>query len=209
MLHINLLGIPEIYLDKPPNLRFRTRKAQALLIYLVSTERNWPRDTLAALFWPETADKRAHKNLRDILPSLRKQAGAYLTLNDETIGINPSTQYSCDVTRFVAALEGSLHSIEISTLCKTLELYRGEFLEGYDTAKISIDFELWTLRERERLQQLALMGFSTLCRRQQESGAYEDALRTNRRLLKLAPWDEATHREQMQILVALGISMAR
>ena len=37
MLHVNLLGILEIYLDAPPNLDFRTRKAQALLIYLTVT----------------------------------------------------------------------------------------------------------------------------------------------------------------------------
>ena len=72
MLHIKLLGTPQIYLDEPLALRFRTRKAQALLIYLAVTQRRWTRDALATLFWPETSDATARKNLRDILPSLRR-----------------------------------------------------------------------------------------------------------------------------------------
>ena len=72
MLHIKLLGTPEIYLNTPPSQRFRTRKAQALLIYLAVTKRGCRHDSLATLFWPETSDQRARKNLRDILPSLRR-----------------------------------------------------------------------------------------------------------------------------------------
>ena len=200
MLHINLLGIPEIFMDAPPNLRFRTRKAGALLIYLAVTERSWSRDNLATLFWPETADQRARKNLRDILPTLRKQVGDYLTFDDDNIGLNPVRQYSCDVTRLRTVVERQLPHIDCNTLAETLALYRGEFLEGYTTSRISADFELWALHERERLLQLALLGFSTLCRWQQEAGAIEAALATNRQLLKLAPWDEAAHRQQMLLL---------
>ena len=204
MLHINLLGIPEIYVDIPLNLRFRTRKAQALLIYLAVTEQRWTRDALATLFWPETSDARARKNLRDILPPLRQQLGPYLRIDDERLGMNPSSKYKCDVTQFTTLLEGHLQEIETATLATTLALYRGEFLAGYRTSTISVDFELWALRERERLHQLALMGFTTLCQRQQEDGAYDAALVTNRQLLKLAPWDETAHRQQMLLLIQSG-----
>lgn len=204
MLYLNLLGTPEIYLDDFPRLRFRTRKAEALLIYLAATDRSWSRDSLATLFWPETDDLTARKNLRDILPSLRRQLGDYLLLDDETIGLHPGRQYKCDVSQFSAVLERPLQNVKTDSLADTLALYRGEFLEGYATSRISVDFELWGLRERERLHQLALMGFTTLCQRQQETGAYEAALTTNRQLLKLAPWDEAAHRQQMMLLVQSG-----
>jgi len=204
MLHINLLGTPEIYQDNELAVRFRTRKAQALLIYLAITERSWPRDTLATLFWPETTDTRARKNLRDILPPLRRQLGDYLRIDDNIIGLAPASQYKCDVSQFRAVLEKPLQSIEIDLLTKTLALYRGEFIEGYRTSTISADFELWALRERERLHQLTLMGFTTLCQRQQAAGTYEAALQTNRQLLDLAPWDEGTHQQQMRLLAQSG-----
>ena len=200
MLTINLLGTPEIYLDTPPNLHFRTRKAQALLIYLAVTGRRWSRDALATLFWPETDDFTARKNLRDILPSLRRQLDDYLYFDEESIGLAMGGLSKCDVTHFCAILERPLPTVETDKLAAALALYRGEFLEGYATSRISADFELWTLRERERLHQLALMGFTTLCRRQQEGGEYDAALATNRQLLKLVPWDEAAHRRQMLLL---------
>ncbi|HRW09027.1 MAG TPA: BTAD domain-containing putative transcriptional regulator [Caldilineaceae bacterium] len=203
-LFLNLLGTPEIYLEDQLLLRFRTRKAQALLIYLAATNRNWTRDALATLFWPETDDAGARKNLRDILPSLRRQLGDYLLLDDEIIGIDPTSQYKCDVVLFREILERRAATIELTTLMSTLMLYRGEFLEGFATSRISVDFELWVMREREQLQQLALMGFTTLCRRQQERGDFEAALAANRQLLKLAPWDEAAHRQQMVLLAQSG-----
>ncbi|MEZ4868130.1 MAG: BTAD domain-containing putative transcriptional regulator [Caldilineaceae bacterium] len=204
MLHIKLLGTPAIYLDSPPDLRFRTRKAQALLIYLAVTARSWSRDSLATLFWPETDDASARKNLRDILPSLRRQLGDYLLLDEDVIGLTAVKPYFCDVTTFSQGLEQPLKHIETQHLVDILALYRGEFLEGFATSRISTDFELWALREREWLHQLALMGFTTLCRRQQETGSYETALTTNRQLLKLAPWDEAAHRRQMLLLAQSG-----
>ncbi len=204
MLHINLLGKPEIYIDAPPNLHFRTRKAQALLIYLAVTAQSWSRDALATFFWPDASDSRARKNLRDILPTLRRQIGEYLTFEDETIGMNPSGYHRCDAAVFTTVLEGQLQTIPLDTLRNVLALYRGEFLESYVSSKISADFELWALRERERLEQLALTGFTTLCQRQQSAGELEAALATNRRLLQLAPWDEAAHRQQMRLLAQSG-----
>ncbi len=204
MLRIKLLGTPEIYQNDQLVPRFRTRKAQALLIYLAATDRRWTRDSLATLFWPETDDATARKNLRDILPSLRRQLGDYLLFDDERIGLKSADCYTCDVTQFTALLEQALPTIDLNILTETLARYRGEFLEGYATFRISADFELWVLRERERLHQLALTGFTTLCQRQQEGGAYAAALTTNWQLLKLAPWDEAVHRQQMLLLAQCG-----
>ncbi len=204
MLSLNLFGTPEISLEDHGIPRFRTRKAQALLIYLAVTERKWTRDGLATLFWPETSDVTARKNLRDILPSLRRQLGEYLLFDDEIIGLNPLSQVKCDVTQFSAVLEQATTTVETDLLTATLALYRGEFLEGFGTSRISVDFEFWALRERERLHQLALMGYTTLCQRQQATGTYEAALATNRQLLKLTPWDEAAHQRQMLLLAQSG-----
>lgn len=114
MLYLNLFGTPDIYLDNPPGLRFRTRKAQALLIYLAVTKRHWNRDTLATLFWPETDDTTARKNLRDILPPLRRQIGDYLLIDVYVIGLDPSGKYECDVTQFSAILARPLSDVALA-----------------------------------------------------------------------------------------------
>ncbi|MEZ4661086.1 MAG: hypothetical protein R2911_26345 [Caldilineaceae bacterium] len=62
-------------------------KAQALLIYLAATGPGWNNDALATLFWPETDDQTARKNLRDILPPLHRQLGDYLRLDGDEIGL--------------------------------------------------------------------------------------------------------------------------
>lgn len=203
-LFISLFGTPKIYLEHEYSLRFRTRKAQALLIYLAVTERSWSRDSLATLFWPESDDATARKNLRDILPSLRRQLGDYLLINDEFISLNPNSQHRCDVSHFSATLGKSLPTVDTKTLADTVALYRGDFLEGYSSARISADFELWVVRERERLHQLALIGFTELRQRQQDAGAIGDALTTNGHLLKLTPWDENAHQQQMRLLHQSG-----
>ena len=203
-LHIKLLGTLEIYLHEPPILRFRTRKAQALLIYLAVTERSWSRDSLATLFWPETDDTSARKNLRDILPSLRRHVGDYLHIDSAHIGLNPASQIKCDVLHFSAVLERALQDVETTMLREAIALYKGDFLESYSIERISADFELWVLRERGRLHQLALMGLTELRRRQQDAGVYDAALTTNHQLLKLAPWDEEAHRQQMLLLAQGG-----
>ncbi|MCB0090122.1 MAG: hypothetical protein KDE54_19595, partial [Caldilineaceae bacterium] len=153
MLTINLLGPPKILLNEPLPLRFRMRKAQALLIYLTVTNREWTRDALATFFWPETGDATARKNLRDILSPLRRQLSDYLLINDDLIGLAAGKPYCCDVTTFSQVLERPLQEIETPHLAETLALYGGEFLEGFATSRISAEFELWVVRERERLQQ--------------------------------------------------------
>ncbi|MEZ4678326.1 MAG: hypothetical protein R2932_29335 [Caldilineaceae bacterium] len=107
-----------------------------MLIYLAVTNRSWMRDALATLFWPEADDATARKNLRDILPPLRRQIGDYLLLDNEFIGLNPAGQQNCDVTRFNAILEKPLSTVDTKTLAETLALYRGEFLEGYTSAHL-------------------------------------------------------------------------
>jgi DNA-binding SARP family transcriptional activator len=61
-------------------VRFSTRSARALLIYLaMHAGRAFERDHLAALLWPEASSEQAHTSLRQTLYRLRQslnQAGA-------------------------------------------------------------------------------------------------------------------------------------
>src|SRR3954462_838049 len=82
-LSIRLLGPPEASLKERPPLRFRIKKALALLCYLASEGGRHPRRELAELLWPESDERRARTDLRSALAKLRKTLGQDSTHGEE------------------------------------------------------------------------------------------------------------------------------
>jgi DNA-binding SARP family transcriptional activator len=71
LLRINLLGSPEVSIKDRP-LRFKTKKAFALLCYLATEGGRHSRRGLAELLWPESDEQHARIALRSALARLRK-----------------------------------------------------------------------------------------------------------------------------------------
>jgi DNA-binding SARP family transcriptional activator len=65
-LRLSLLGPPQVWADDTP-LTFATRKALALLIYLVVEGGAQPRDKLLALLWSDRGPERGRGVLRTTL----------------------------------------------------------------------------------------------------------------------------------------------
>lgn len=80
-LEVQLLGPPIIARDGEP-LAFATRKAIALLAYLVLEPGVHPRDTLAALFWPGSNASTSHGALRYTLHALKQSIGEQWLVSD-------------------------------------------------------------------------------------------------------------------------------
>ena len=57
------------------SIRLPTRKAEALLAYLVLYPSSHPRERLAALFWGDSPEERARGSLRRALTALRAELG--------------------------------------------------------------------------------------------------------------------------------------
>ena len=72
--HISLLGHPEVSFEGRL-LRFRTKKALALLCYLAAEGDSHPRRELAELLWPQSDERHARMALRSALANLRKTLG--------------------------------------------------------------------------------------------------------------------------------------
>ena len=88
-MRMRLLGPPRIALGDVP-LRFKRRKAVALLAYLAMTGRVHIREALASLFSRDTDDDDQAKNhLRNTLYALCGQVDDYLLLTRQTIALNP------------------------------------------------------------------------------------------------------------------------
>lgn len=73
-LQIRTLGNFIIEQDHQVIETFLTRKTALLLAYLALNPGKQTREKLAALFWSETSDEQALKNLRTVLSSIRKNA---------------------------------------------------------------------------------------------------------------------------------------
>src|SRR5260221_13822348 len=102
-LKLALLGSPEVRHPEQP-LRFPSRKALALLIYLAVEGGVQSREKLSALFWPESDETRSKAALRRTLVYLRETLQeevapsplAHLIIARETLAFNAASAFQMD-----------------------------------------------------------------------------------------------------------------
>ncbi len=212
MLEIDALGGLVIRRGGIPITDFAARKEAALLVYLACTGHTYSREVLADLFWDERSQGQALSNLRVVLSGLRQRLGSYLVITRQTVGLNPAYDCRLDVAELETAVsrantlvtsEGRLARADVSQLEQALALFRGEFLAGF-TVRSSKGFEDWMLRERERLNSRVVEALRLLVMSHMLDNAYPAAIGYARRLLKLDPLHEETHRRLMMMLGQIG-----
>jgi DNA-binding SARP family transcriptional activator len=168
-LTLRLLGTPEIYLDGRL-LRFPTRKAQALMIFLAVEGGLHSRASLTTLFWPDSDPELARAAFRNTLVRLRRvlQNCAHLTTEGDLLGLTWDDPPDIDVHRVeLLAAAVSKHSlVEVEVLTAQVNLTRGDFLNGF-TLDDSIEFDDWTSLKREYYFRLIEEIFDKLTNRQQ------------------------------------------
>ena len=152
-LQLNLFGGLEICLDGTPVTGFRSAKCQALLSFLAVSGRPHSRPALAGLLWGDMPEPRARMNLSKTLSNLKQLVDDHLIITRPTIAFNRTAPYSLDVEIFTSALEN--RETPIDKLQAAVELYRGDFLDGF-YLRDALEFEEWTLTQRARLRELAL-----------------------------------------------------
>ena len=145
MLQIRLLGQFDTRVDGK-RVTIPTRAAQSLLAYLVLTAGTpHRREKLAGIFWPETSDENARKNLRQELWRIRKGISTqgsfekdYFLADELTLTFNGEADYWLDVAQVERP------DTDLQSLTTNLALYQGELLPGF--------YEEWISIERERVQ---------------------------------------------------------
>lgn len=207
LLRLTLLGTPRIRLGDQLLTDFATNKAQALLFYLAVTGRPHSRDALATLLWDDMSDAQAKKNLRTVLPDLRRRVGGYLQIDRQTIAFDHTSAYWLDVEVLRQGLSPELTAarapLDAVAHQQFVDLYQGEFLSGFYVQNASL-FDAWVLQQREQLHTLVIEALFSLVAEQTQRAAYTTALAANRRLLELEPWSEPVHRRQMWLLAQTG-----
>ncbi len=208
MLQLTLLGSPRVLLDGQPVTAFATAKAQALLFYLAVTGQPHSRDTLAALLWDGMTDAQAKKNLRTVLPDLRRLLGEHLEIDRQTIAFRQPSTYWLDVAVLRDGLTPGRESADTATRQSdprqsAVDLYLGEFLAGFYVQSAPA-YDAWVLEQREQLHLLVVTALSGLAGDYIQAADYASALAANRRLLGMEPWSEPVHRQQMGLLARMG-----
>ena len=138
---LHLLGSPRLERDGTL-VEIQRRKVMALLIYLAVTGKSHPRDSLAALFWPEHDQTNARAALRRTLSELQKILGEKLLLvEQDSIGLEHqlliSGWISMNFTPDLTAYRSHGHHPDdpcpdcLTALTEAVSLYKDDFLAGF------------------------------------------------------------------------------
>ena len=209
-LELNLFGKPEVIHNGKAVTAYESTKVQALLYYLAVTGRAHSREMLATLLWGDLPESTAKRNLTKALTNLRQLIEPFLSVDRHTVALNSASPVVLDVAIFQAAIESSVQLDpknpvrDLAPLRTAVNLYHGEFLEGF-YVKNALEFEEWALGQREYFRQLMVQGLQRLT---EQSARLENdpavTLEHAQRWLALEPWQEAAHRQMMLLLIRSG-----
>lgn len=171
-------------------------KRAALLVYLAAARPHGfhSRDTLLALFWPESDARRARRALRKALHFLRKHLGKDTVVSrGDDLGL---AGVDCDAAAFDEAVAAGRSR-------EALELYRGEFLKGFHVSRAP-EFERWLDAANQRYRRAAARLAWSLSEGELASGSAIEAARFARRAHAIQPLEEMGVRRLMELLDRLG-----
>lgn len=203
-----LFGAPRVERDRQA-VSFDTRKATALLAYLLLTGRVHARDSLAAFLWPEFGQTRARAALRRTLSALTRIIGpGNLLISRETLGVDPGASLWCDVLEFNRLLAESRAGQCTPEECLRLleraaSLFCGDFMAGF-SLRDSLDFDDWQFSQSEALRASLAGALESLAVSYAARADFDTALSHARRWLALDPLREEAHRMLMRLYAWSG-----
>ncbi len=227
-LSLEFLGTPNVrHADSP--ITFPTRKALALLVYLVVEGGVHSREKITTLFWPESSAGSGRATLRSTLRHLRGGLGEteqahtapHLVTDRDTLRFETSTAVELDLHTLEAAVRLT-HELPlvspsasptpaqpaniqqlIAHLKAATACYRGNFLEGFSLGDTPA-FDDWVSLQSELWHRKAMLVFDWLSLLQSEGGEIGSALETTTRWVALDLFNETAHRRLIQLHFAAG-----
>ncbi len=211
-LRLFLFGPPRVEVDGK-EVEIQRRRARALLIYLAVTRARHQRDSLAALFWPESDHQHAHGSLRRHLSELNSAFGRDCIHADrETVGLSDSADLWVDTEQFQRRLDeiqnhphgtGAVCPACISPLTEAVTVYREDFLAGFSLPNCP-QFDEWQFFRTDGLRQTLASVLDRLIRAYRQQGEVEAAIPHARRRLSLDPLHEPAHCQLIQLYLEIG-----
>ena len=212
MLEITTFGELSVRLQGELVTTFASRKAQALLIYLVYTRQPQPREVLADFFWDERGPKQAAGNLRVVLSNLRQVVPAYVDISRHSVAWVPTADHRVDVLLFREHIQAvqdhlqagaPLNTALAERLRQATMLYQADFLHGFHLRAAS-GFNDWLAATRQTLQTELSTALLLLATWNADQGSLEPALELTRRLIALDPYNDQANSLLMTLLMRNG-----
>lgn len=202
LLHVRLLGTFNLDYEGEPVTRVDTPRLQSLLAYLLlNAEAPQQRQYIAFRFWPDSTEKQARTNLRQLLHHLRQalpDADRLIDTRTHTLQWQPSVPFMLDVEAFGQALaraevarEQGHPETQKEALEEAVDLYRGDLLPNC--------YDEWIEPERERLRQQYMMALDRLVGLLEQARAYLEAILHARSLLQKDALRETAYRTLMRL----------
>jgi DNA-binding SARP family transcriptional activator/tetratricopeptide (TPR) repeat protein len=147
------------------------------------------------LLWADSAETQARESLRQTLSLLRRALSGIhadpLLTHGDTVALK-SGVLSIDTIEFEQLAKG-----EVEDLDRAVQLYRGEFLEGFDLR--APEFETWLLSVRQQLNEKVIKALDRLLVHHIDVGNVERGITTATRILSFDLLQESAHRSLMEL----------
>jgi predicted ATPase/DNA-binding SARP family transcriptional activator len=194
-LKIFLLGAFSVKLGEKVLLP-ASNSARSLLAYLFFyRHQTHSRTVLAGSFWPDLPEERARRALSQALWHIRNCLPGIVETTGQEIYLLEG-HYSFWIDTEIFERQTSDSDIARDQLLRTIDLYRGDLLEG--------NYENWILLERERLKELYFTALENLIQSEKAEGNYQNALNLGLRLTKADPLRESAYREVLRLYYLLN-----
>ena len=199
-LHLRTLG--QIHLRDHTGAELRSLLTQpkrlALLVYLASAGgRMVRRDSLLAMFWPESDDERARNALRQAVHFIKQAAGSEVVVSRgaDEIGLALGA-VDMDAAQLDDLAAQGRHA-------EAVGLYGGDFLDGF-FVRGAPAFERWVEGERLRLRKRAAESAWAATEQRLRAGDAAGARQMGERALALSSNDEPAVRRFIALLANSG-----
>jgi DNA-binding SARP family transcriptional activator len=217
-LRLSFLGMPKVQ-RAGQVLTFRTRKALALLVYLVIEDSFQAREKLAEFLWPKSNAQRGQMSLRRALAFIRQALGdmettgtPYILVERDALSFNFATNFELDLNIVDAAWQlsrvpGDIDPVSYqerrTRLQAAVDRYRADFLEGFSLPD-ALAFDNWASLQREIYHQRMDLIFDQLSQMYFAENDLTSAIETGLHWVAHNNLNEAAHRHLMAVYSAKG-----
>lgn len=201
-LHIRLLGKLQVELNGSVQRLPPSRKARALLGYLVATEREHSRQALCDLLWDGVSDPRGELRwcLSKVRPLVDEDGACRLVSSRGSVRFE-SRGAAVDLRAIRSAMGNGPASMPLEALEQLARRFTGELLEGLELDELH-GYHAWCLGERQRVRRIRAAVLAELVQRLREDPGR--ALTYAYGWLALEPFSETANAAAVRLLGALG-----
>ena len=219
-LRLYLFGAPVLEQSGQP-VHLRRRKAIGMLAYMAFGKREYHRDTLATLLWPDYDDSHGRGSLRWLLSEVRKALGSdLLPVDEELVGPLNMERMWVGIEEF----QGLLAQIRLNQrlggdemqptseepgattkelLRRTVDLYRGDFMAVFTLGECG-QFSDWQFFQGEYLRRELCTALERLFCMCEQEGEPDEGIVYGQRLVEVDPLNEEAHCALMRLYAASG-----